>query len=222
MPILPKKLLSGLPLADKMNSSFCFIIWAIFGLQHSILARPFFKSNVKNLFGNKFEKYIYPFIYFLVQCIIFFAAYDLIRNLKPEVIYFTLDQRMEVIVYILNRIANIFLIVTVFHFDIGRFTGITQLLELTKKNNENMDISNYSLNTSYLYRYIRHPMYLGIILVYLTSTTVYSDIYFANVFSIIFYIDIGSYFEEKTLLRKFGMDYNLYKLKTKKFIPFIR
>ena len=65
-------------------------------------------------------------------------------------------------------------------------------------------------------------MYLGIILVYLTSTTIYSDVFFVNVVSILIYIDIGSYFEEKTLIRKFGASYINFQSKTNKFIPFIR
>lgn len=65
-------------------------------------------------------------------------------------------------------------------------------------------------------------MYLGIIIVYLTSTTNYSDLFFANLFSIIFYIDVGSYFEEKTLVRTFGKSYSVYKLSTKKFFPLLR
>ena len=79
-----------------------------------------------------------------------------------------------------------------------------------------------TINTSYFYKLIRHPMYLGIILLYLTSTTIYSDVFLVNLFSIIFYVELGSYFEEKTLVRKFGLTYKIYKLKTNKYIPFLR
>lgn len=65
-------------------------------------------------------------------------------------------------------------------------------------------------------------MYLGIILVYLSSTTIYTDIFFVNVFCILAYIEIGSYFEEKTLLKKFSREYEQYQTLTKKYIPFIK
>ena len=204
-----------------MNPSFCFILWTIFGLQHSLLARPFFKNLIRDLFGEKFQKYFYPFIYFISQCIIFLMIYDLIRNLKPSVIFFTISPDKELIIYFLNRIANIFLILTIFHFDIGIFTGITQLNQFFNKPKGNGEKAQF-INKKYLYKYIRHPMYLGIILVYITSTTVYSDIFIANLFSIIFYIDIGSFFEEKTLVRKFGKEYNIYKIQTKKYLPLLR
>ena len=204
-----------------MNTSFCFILWTIFGLQHSMLARPFLKQIVKDIFGEKFELHFYPFIYFISQCIIFGLIYDLIRNLKPSVIFFTASPEVETIIYFINCIANLFLIITVFHFDIGLFTGITQLNNLIYKSDDN-EKKEHKINTNFLYKYLRHPMYFGIILVYLTSSTIYSDLFFANLFSIIFYIEIGSYFEEKTLVRKFGKSYNIYKMRTKKFLPLIR
>ena len=39
-----------------MNASYCFILWTIFGLQHSFLARPFFKKFIKDCFGENFQK----------------------------------------------------------------------------------------------------------------------------------------------------------------------
>ena len=204
-----------------MNVIYCFILWTIFGLQHSLLARPFFKKFIKDVFGKNFQKYFYPFIYFISQCIIFIAIYDIIRNLKPSITFFSLSPDKEILIYFLNRIANIFLILTVFHFDIGLFTGIKQLREFFNKTRKNKDIKQL-INKTYLYRHIRHPMYFGIILVYITSTTIYSDIFIANLFSIIFYIDIGSFFEEKTLVRKFGNAYKIYKQQTKKYLPLLR
>lgn len=204
-----------------MNLIYCFLLWTIFGLQHSLLARPFFKKIIKTLFGRNFQKHFYPFIYFISQCIIFVLIYDLIRNLKPSITFFSISQDKVYLIYFLNRIANVFLILTVFHFDIGIFTGITQLKEFFNKAKENKDM-NQSINKHYLYKYIRHPMYLGIILVFITSTTIYSDIFIANLLSIIFYIDIGSFFEEKSLVRKFGISYNNYKLQTKKYLPLLR
>lgn len=121
-----------------MNGSFCFILWTIFGLQHSILARPFFKKKIKKLFGEKFQEYFYPLVYFISQCIIFVLIYDLIRNLKPSFIFFSIPDESKSIIYFLNILANIFLITTIFHFDVGRFIGITQVINFfdkTKKRN---------------------------------------------------------------------------------------
>ena len=205
-----------------MNDFIIYILWTFFGLQHSLLARPYFKSQIKYLLGERFEKNIYPFLYFLSQCIIFLIVYDLIRNVKPDIIFFQLPNKYHGFIFLLNRISNLYLLLTVFHFNIGEFTGFSQLVNIFTSNRKNSINTNQPLNSSFLYRYIRHPMYLGIILVYLTSTTIYSDVFFVNVVSILIYIDIGSYFEEKTLIRKFGSSYIDFQSKTNKFIPFIR
>ncbi len=205
-----------------MYLSYCFLLWTIFGLQHSLLARPFFKNFIKKSFGENFEKYFYPLIYFISQCIVFLMIYDLIRNIKPQDIYFMIPSNLEAYVYFLNRLANLFLIITVFNFDIGLFSGFTQFIYFFTRKNNQSPMKEETINTSYFYKLIRHPMYLGIILVYLTSTTIYSDVFLVNLFSIIFYVELGSYFEEKTLVRKFGLAYKIYKLKTNKYIPFLR
>ena len=88
-----------------------------------------------------------------------------------------------------------------------------------KKSKKN---ENQSLNRTFLYRYIRHPMYLGILMVYISSHTIFTQLFFINLICITFYIEIGSYYEEKTLLKKFGEDYKKYQFSTFKYLPFIR
>ena len=65
-------------------------------------------------------------------------------------------------------------------------------------------------------------MYLGILLVFVSSTTIYTDLFFVNLISIVAYIEIGSHFEEKSLIKKFGSRYVDYQQMTKRYIPGIR
>lgn len=206
------------------NVILCCMAWFLFGLQHSLLARPITKRWLARTFGKTFEAHIYPVTYFMVQCVVFLVCYDAIRHLSPRVVFYEMPIEWAELVFWLNRIANIFLILTVFHFDIGSFTGFKQLfrLLLRKGTIHNASQPEPKLNTRYLYRFIRHPMYLGIILVYVTSTTVYSDLFLANLVCIVAYIELGSYFEEKSLHRRFGADYADYVTKTKRYIPFLR
>lgn len=206
------------------NIIICILLWTFFGLQHSILARPSTKKIISEIFGLVFEKHFYPIIYFISQCIIFFAIYDLIRHLVPTYIFFEASKELELFIFCFNKIANIFLIITVFHFDIGNFIGVSQLREFffrKQKSKKNL-VEITKLNSTYLYKFIRHPMYLGIILVFISSTTIYTDLFFINITCIIFYIEIGSYFEEKSLVRKFGNSYIEYQKKTKRYIPKLR
>ena len=204
------------------NVIICATLWAVFGFQHSLLARPSSKILINKIFGYTFETYFYPILYFISQCIIFLIIYDIIRHLKPTVIIFEIPKEKTHIIYWLNQIANVFLIITVFHFDIGRFTGISQLIKFFRSQKNPKRVIQADLNSHYLYKYIRHPMYLGIILIFVSSTTIYTDLFFVNLISIVVYIEIGSHFEEKSLIKKFGSEYVDYQKKTKRYIPGIR
>ena len=206
------------------NIVLCILLWAFFGLQHSLLARPSTKLWIVNLLGVTFEKYFYPIIYFISQCIVFLAIYDTIRHLSPQVIIYALPENSLGFVFWLNRLSNLFLILTVFHFNLGTFTGVTQFFDYFSRHKfrDTLNCEPTTLNTKYLYKYIRHPMYLGIILVFITSVTIYTELFFVNLICIVFYIELGSYFEEKSLYRKFGDQYSEYVKTTKKYFPLLR
>lgn len=205
------------------NVIICATLWAVFGFQHSFLARPSTKILINKIFGFTFETYFYPILYFISQCIVFLIIYDIIRHLKPTVVIFEIPKELVYLMYWFNQIANIFLIITVFHFDIGNFTGMSKLIKFFSRSEKNpKQVNQTHLNSRYLYKYIRHPMYLGVILVFVSSTTIYTDLFFVSLISIVVYIEIGSHFEEKSLIKKFGSQYVDYQQKTKRYIPGIR
>ena len=205
------------------NVIVCATLWGVFGFQHSLLARPSTKTLINKIFGYTFETYFYPILYFISQCIVFLVIYDIIRHLKPTVIIFEIPREWVHLIYWFNQVASVFLIITVFHFDIGKFTGISQLIKFFSKSQKNpKQVNETHLNSHYLYKYIRHPMYLGVILIFVSSTTIYTDLFFVSLISIVFYIEIGSHFEEKSLIKKFGSQYVDYQKKTKRYIPGIR
>jgi protein-S-isoprenylcysteine O-methyltransferase Ste14 len=77
------------------------------------------------------------------------------------------------------------------------------------------------LVTSGPYRYIRHPIYTGILLAALGSSISVS------IFWLVFFVISGVYFiysanvEEKLMMKEFPKTYPTYKAKTKMLIPFI-
>ena len=74
------------------------------------------------------------------------------------------------------------------------------------------------------FRYIRHPLYLGVLLVYLGMTIATASLFSLALFAAIFlfYSYIASY-EEELMEGWFGEAYKSYKAKTGRWIPkFIR
>jgi protein-S-isoprenylcysteine O-methyltransferase Ste14 len=71
-----------------------------------------------------------------------------------------------------------------------------------------------------VFKYVRHPLYMSVILFYLALITltlsIISFVLWVGIF--IFYNYIAGY-EEKLMEMKFGEEYAAYKLKTGKWLP---
>lgn len=81
-----------------------------------------------------------------------------------------------------------------------------------------------TLVTSGVYKYVRHPMYLGALIMYfglflLITRSVATSVLF-NIFTINFVIDRIDR-EEQLMIYKFGNKYVEYMKKTKMIVPFI-
>lgn len=72
------------------------------------------------------------------------------------------------------------------------------------------------------YKYLRHPIYLGVILEVLSIPLIWNA-YFTVLFIAVVNVPLQvmrAYFEEKATIRKLGEDYILYKKTVPAFIPF--
>ena len=74
-----------------------------------------------------------------------------------------------------------------------------------------------------IYSWMRHPLYLGLVLIFIgyfmVSTTIGSLIHLV---CLVIYLPIGIYFEEKNLLEKFGVTYENYQKKVPAIFPLKR
>ena len=73
----------------------------------------------------------------------------------------------------------------------------------------------------HIYKMVRHPLYLGMLLLFWCSPTMTHDhLFFAEVMTA--YIMIGIHFEEKDLVAAYGKDYLKYKAGVPMLVPFFR
>ncbi|WP_457746878.1 methyltransferase family protein [Sulfurimonas sp.] len=77
------------------------------------------------------------------------------------------------------------------------------------------------LITDGIYGYIRHPMYLSVLLSMLGIALIYFTYYELVLFSILFIVLISKLLYEESLWECHSNEYALYKTKTKRLIPFI-
>jgi methanethiol S-methyltransferase len=82
--------------------------------------------------------------------------------------------------------------------------------------------SNEPLVVSGMYRYVRHPLYFALIVLFVGYAMLVPDVRtFVLVGGLLFYIVVGSILEERKLTQRYGEDYQAYCRKTKRWIPFV-
>ena len=106
---------------------------------------------------------------------------------------------------------------------IGIFIGIWGILIIGIGNfNIQSEVKSDSLITTGPYKWIRNPMYMAVILVYVPIVIQNFSWINALVFIVLFIaILLKIYFEEQFLEERFGNNYLEYKRKTKSLLPFI-
>jgi len=133
-------------------------------------------------------------------------------------------------VYLQNFSFQIFTLAGLLLLLVGGLIRMKARLELKKKAGygslvgraQLQIVKEHKLVKDGLYKYVRHPLYLGEILRNLGFVVIFSSVYgilivlLASIF-LLFRIEI----EEKMLIVVFGEEYTEYKRKTKKIVPYI-
>ena len=201
------------------------LLWFLFGLQHSILAQGFVKSFTGRVLGQHFVDYGYRFFYFVSQCFAYPAFWYIVSHFESGSTLWSLPPALYPLHFGL-KIAGHFLIVATFiAADINTFVGSKQLwvyLSAKMKSRPVEKVAVFGHNNlviGFPFTLVRHPMYLGIILSLVTATGIYTEKIALNLLCLILYVEIGSYYEEKQLVRLFGDAYRKYQTTTSKYLP---
>ncbi len=141
-----------------------------------------------------------PILVIILTSLVYFSS------TKLELIYLPYRQIVSVIILIIGLIVIVSPVVD--------FIKSKTTVNPVKFKNVNRLVTNG------IYRYSRNPMYLGMILIIISTTVYYLN--FLSVFSpLIFYIWINKFQinrEETFLEDKFGSEYLEYKSKTRRWI----
>ncbi|MBE9560726.1 MAG: isoprenylcysteine carboxylmethyltransferase family protein [Proteobacteria bacterium] len=210
---VPVTIDSGSTLITSNNSATALLInlalITLFGLQHSVMARPKFKSWLTRYIPEAAERSTFMIATALVVFTLCFLWQPL-----PTVLW---QAENEITHYILLVIGLsgwglvLFSTFLINHFDLF---GLRQAwLNLIGKKYTHLPFRTISL-----YRHIRHPIMTGAFVgIWFTPVMTVGHLLFATGMSI--YIVIGVYHEEKDLIRAFGDRYQHYIATTAKFFP---
>ncbi|MDT0606857.1 methyltransferase family protein [Croceitalea rosinachiae] len=186
---------------------------SLFGVQHSIMARKWFKD----LFATYFPKPVERSTFVLASGLLLF---NLVINWQPIGGQIWQVQTGSILFYVLYGLffaGWAILFISSFlinHFDLF---GLRQtFLELRNK-----PYTQLQFRVTLFYKYVRHPLYFGMLLgMWATPHMTFTHLAFAIAISI--YVVIGTLFEEKDLVNEFGETYKGYQAKKPMLVPFTK
>jgi len=188
-----------------------FVLLLAFSLQHSIMARLGFKKLLTRYLPKSAERSTYV----LTTCAVLAWMYIAWQPM-PEVVWQVEGAFVHVIGVLFLLGAGIVLWST-FMISHWELFGLAQAWHGFKGTEPN----EKGFTEPAMYKYIRHPLYLGMLLVlWATPHMTVGHMLLAAVWSIYIFIGIG--YEERDLLRQFGDQYRDYMDRVPQLLPFGR
>ncbi len=183
---------------------------ALFGLQHSIMARSGFKRWLTGFVSPSVERSTYVLATNLVFIVLFVFWQPL-----PGYLWQLDGQFWVAVLFAVSAAGWLLVLLATFltnHFDLF---GLRQVyLNLVKKT-----YTPVPFKEILLYRWIRHPMMLGLLIaIWATPWMTISHLLFALGMTV--YIVIGIHFEEVGLQAQLGQPYREYQKRTVRLLPF--
>jgi len=207
--LVPKTLTSeaGIhgPLALLINLGL-IILW---GVQHTVMARDWFKEAIAHIVPHHTERSTYVLASTLILVLLMYAWQPI-----DGIIWQVQNPLGVKILWSVFGIGWVLVLLSTFltdHFDLF---GLRQTwLHFVKKT-----YTSVNFTESLLYRWIRHPMMLGLLLAFWAiPVTTAGHLVFSLGMTV--YILMGIHFEEKGLAASIGADYTEYQKRTARIIP---
>ncbi|GAA0859025.1 isoprenylcysteine carboxylmethyltransferase family protein [Aliiglaciecola litoralis] len=184
---------------------------ALFGLQHSIMARKRFKQWLFNYLPESAERATFC----LGTAIALVIMVYFWQPMNGQVWQVT-GSLTGYAVQAIGAAGWLILLIASFQLDHFELFGLRQTF--TPLLGRPMPSSQF--RTPGLYKIVRHPIQLGVLLgVWFVPESTANHLLLA--IGMTLYIFIGLYFEEKALIQEFGNNYRDYKQRVAKLIPFI-
>lgn len=210
--IVPKTVNSGLEnhWSEALTINLGLII--LFGLQHTVMARKSFKDRWTNIVAKPIERSTY----------VLFSSFAIILLLwlwQPitGTIWQVEATWLTVILQWGFWLGWLVLFLSTWMIDHFNLFGLKQVWNYLRNNEQN---SPEFMEPGF-YKYVRHPLMLGFLIAF-WSTPHMTVGHFVLSAGMTLYIFVGVYFEEKAMIRRFGDDYQNYKERVPKFIPFLK
>ena len=206
---MPTHINKGLAASPAMAAIVDLALIALFGIQHSVMARPGFKARWTRIVPAALERSIYCLATVVVLLLMFRFWHPIegtvwsIANETGRMIMFGLFFLGWGILFVSTWLLN--------HFELFGLQQAWQNLNGTQP-------APPKMRTPLFYKVVRHPLYTGFFIgFWATPDMTYGHLLFAAGMTV--YILIGIAHEERDLVDVFGEDYVTYRRTVGAFIP---
>ena len=185
------------------------LLLALFGVQHSVMARPGFKKRWTRIIAKPVERSTFVLISSLVLALLFWQWRPI-----PAVIWQIADPAGRMLLWGLFWFGWLLMIYSSFSIDHFDLFGLRQVLRYCRS----IPYTRVNFKESFPYSRVRHPMMLGFIIAFwATPEMTAGHMLFA--FWTTAYILLGIFLEERDLSGFLGADYRKYRKRVPMLIP---
>lgn len=196
-----------IPLAMAIAINLCLLV--LFGLQHSIMARPAFKAVWTRWVPRPIERSTYVYASNIVTILLMWLWQPI------DVVVWDVTWQPARIALVGLFAAGWLLVpmvsLMINHFDLFGTRQVWLYLR-------GREYSPLPFRTPLLYRYVRHPLYIGWALAFwATPTMTLGHLLFAV--TLTGYMALAAQIEERDLVQHFGHEYETYRRTVPQFVP---
>lgn len=207
--VVPKSIDSGVEVTVALAIPVNLALITLFAVQHSGMARQGFKRLLGNLLPRAVERSTYLLMTTVVLGLIFWLWQPL-----PATVWHVANDVAQAVLYTLFGLGWVLILVSIHAIDFWGFFGLRQVHAYLKERHE----GNPRFVTPLFYRFLRHPMYLGLFFgFWATPTMTVGHLLFAVTMTV--YIIGAVRLEEKDLAATLGAPYREYQREVPMLMP---
>lgn len=191
-----------------------FLGWTAFGVFHSLTVSKRYEDLMQRFMGERTFNAYHRLLFTAYSSFAFLLLVLYLHSLPDRPLY-RLEGGLRFLFHAVQLLGIAFLLWT--PWDLKEFVGIRQW-ERSREGDLPDPGRSGRLFTGKAYGIVRHPLYLGISVVLLFHP-VQTRNSFLSVALVVLYFYIGTFFEERRLLRAFGQEYRDYQRRVPRFLP---
>jgi len=187
--------------------------WAVFAVFHSLTVSEGYERLARRVMGGRAFDIYHRLLFTAYSGVVFLLLVLYLRSV-PDAPLFRLQGWPRLLCHAVQLGGAAFLLWT--PWDLKEFVGLRQWERRTEP--APAPGRNDRLFTGKAYGVVRHPLYLGISAI-LAANPVQSWNTVVSTAMVILYFYVGTFFEERRLMRKFGDEYRAYRERVPRFLP---